>query len=53
MVRNLFKVAVLSAVALLTGCDDDNDSRSQTEFEKNSKEKMIEVNFFIGLLTRL
>lgn len=34
VVRNLFKVAALSAVALLTGCDEENESRSQTEFEK-------------------
>lgn len=35
MVRNLFKVAGLSVVALLSSCDDDNDKKSQTEFEKN------------------
>lgn len=48
MVPNLFKTAALSAVALLAGCDDDNDSRSQTEFEINYESwKDSEVSSYI------
>ena len=49
VVRNLFKVAGLSVVALLSSCDDDNDKQSQAEFEKNYESWKNTKGKFINL----